>query len=156
MLSQGLATATAPPAIRDISIASIVRLMKPFDASPYSAAITCHLALVESLVCSHRGKAAVEVEHRARRYYISGAVQGVGYRYFAQRTAERLGLAGYAKNLRDGRVEVYAVGPAAMLDEFRTVLNRGPSGSLVSGVADEVAPLDAEHSHGFIIEHGKW
>ena len=48
--------------------------------------------------------------HIARRYFISGIVQGVGFRYFAQDEAERLHLSGYVRNLRDGRVEVYAIG----------------------------------------------
>jgi acylphosphatase len=83
-------------------------------------------------------------------------VQGVGYRYFAQRTAERLSLVGYAKNLRDGRVEVYAAGPASALEKFRAELNRGPRVAVVSGVAEEDAPIDGEYAHGFSIEHGTW
>ena len=62
----------------------------------------------------------------AKRYYVSGMVQGVGYRYFAQRTARGLALAGYTRNLSDGRVEVYAVGPDASLASLRTELMRGP------------------------------
>ena len=53
--------------------------------------------------------ATVGDERIAKRFFASGLVQGVGYRFFARRAAERLGVAGYAKNLRDGRVEVYAV-----------------------------------------------
>ena len=45
----------------------------------------------------------------ARRYFIRGRVQGVGFRDFAQRAAAQLGVSGYARNLDDGRVEVYAV-----------------------------------------------
>jgi len=45
---------------------------------------------------------------QARRYFVSGLVQGVGYRYFTQDAADRLRLTGYVRNLRDGRVEVYA------------------------------------------------
>ena len=59
-------------------------------------------------------------EHKtARRYFVSGTVQGVGYRYFAQRIARRLGVAGFVRNLNDGRVEVYAVGPANRLPELQ-------------------------------------
>ena len=46
----------------------------------------------------------------AKRYFIRGRVQGVGFRYFAQRAAAELGVTGYTRNLDDGRVEVYAVG----------------------------------------------
>lgn len=44
----------------------------------------------------------------ARRFLISGIVQGVGYRYFALRAAKRHGIVGYVRNLHDGRVEVVA------------------------------------------------
>ena len=54
----------------------------------------------------------------ARRWYVRGRVQGVGYRYFAQRAAVSLGLTGYARNLDDGRVEVYAAGPAGKVAEL--------------------------------------
>ena len=54
----------------------------------------------------------------AKRYFIRGRVQGVGFRYFAQREAEQLGLRGYTRNLDDGRVEVYAVGTAEQLADF--------------------------------------
>ncbi|HXK05478.1 MAG TPA: acylphosphatase [Verrucomicrobiae bacterium] len=62
----------------------------------------------------------------ARRWFIGGRVQGVGYRYFAQRSATALELTGYARNLDDGRVEVYAVGPVKKLDEFAGALRQGP------------------------------
>ncbi len=98
----------------------------------------------------------MEAEHRARRYFIRGVVQGVGYRYFAQRAAQRLSLSGYAKNLRDGRVEVYAIGTDATLAMLRAELERGPQLAVVSSVAEEEALLDAEFAHGFSIEHGTW
>jgi acylphosphatase len=46
----------------------------------------------------------------ARKYFVSGEVQGVGYRFFAQRVAARHQVVGYVRNLRDGRVEVLAEG----------------------------------------------
>lgn len=90
---------------------------------------------------------------QSRRYFISGMVQGVGYRYFALRAAERLGVTGYAKNLGDGRVEVYAVGKEQALAKFRTELERGPQGALVSNVSEEDAPLLDPFSKRFSIEH---
>jgi len=95
----------------------------------------------------------VREKQEARRYYVSGMVQGVGYRYFAQRAAGRLGLAGYVKNLRDGRVEVYAVGLAEALAALRGELERGPGGAVVSGVSEETATLDPQFAHNFSIEH---
>ncbi|MFZ3217499.1 MAG: acylphosphatase [Candidatus Acidiferrales bacterium] len=88
----------------------------------------------------------------SRRYVVSGIVQGVGYRYFAMRVAQRLGLAGYARNLPDGRVEVYAVGSAAKLAEFRAELQRGPQAASVSHIAEEDAPLHPEFARGFSVE----
>ncbi len=90
---------------------------------------------------------------QSRRYLICGMVQGVGYRYFALRAAERLGVTGYAKNLRDGRVEVYAVGKEQALAKFRTELERGPQEALVSNVSEEDAPLLEPFSKRFSIEH---
>lgn len=57
---------------------------------------------------------------------ISGRVQGVGYRYFAERWAGELGLTGWVRNLHDGRVEVVAEGPRSKLDEFLGRLKTGP------------------------------
>ena len=90
-------------------------------------------------------------EHR--RYFVSGMVQGVGYRYFARRVAQRLGLSGYARNLPDGRVEVCAVGSASKLAEFRAELERGPQGASVTGVAEEEAASNSEFAKGFLIEY---
>ena len=88
-----------------------------------------------------------------RRFFVSGIVQGVGYRYFAMRMAQRLGLSGYARNLPDGRVEVYAVASASKLGEFRKELERGPQGASVAAVAEEEAPLNPEFVKGFSIEY---
>jgi acylphosphatase len=62
----------------------------------------------------------------ARRYLISGMVQGVGYRAFAERSARETGVTGWARNLDDGRVEVHANGTAGQLDGFEARLRRGP------------------------------
>jgi acylphosphatase len=88
----------------------------------------------------------------AKRYYVSGMVQGVGYRYFAQRTAQRLGIAGYVKNLRDGRVEVYAIAAEAALKALRAELERGPRAAAVSGVNEEEAAVDQNFSQSFSVE----
>jgi len=48
----------------------------------------------------------------ARKFFINGDVQGVGFRFFAQRAAARHQIVGYVKNLDDGRVESLAEGPA--------------------------------------------
>ena len=91
--------------------------------------------------------------HQARRFYVSGIVQGVGYRFFAQRVAERLGIAGYVKNLRDGRVEVYAIGSGEQLRALRDELERGPRAASISGVVEEAAEVLPRYAGGFSIEH---
>jgi acylphosphatase len=88
----------------------------------------------------------------AKRYFVSGMVQGVGYRFFAQRVADEMGIAGYVRNRRDGRVEVYAIAPASSHSAFRAELERGPSGAVVSDIVEEEAPLDGHFTHGFSIE----
>lgn len=71
-------------------------------------------------------------------------VQGVGYRYFAQRAAQRLGVAGYVRNLGDGRVEVYAIGDAGPLAQLRAELERGPRAAQVARVTEEEAAFDPD------------
>jgi acylphosphatase len=89
---------------------------------------------------------------QSKRFLVGGMVQGVGYRYFAMRAARRLGLSGYAKNLADGRVEVYAYGEASKLAELRGELERGPQSASVSGVTEEEVPPKAEFLTGFSID----
>ncbi|MGA8222642.1 MAG: acylphosphatase [Candidatus Acidiferrales bacterium] len=110
-------------------------------------------ALVEFPVRGQRAAPVVHDTQVAKRYYISGLVQGVGYRYFAQRAARRLGLVGYVRNLSDGRVEVYASGDPGALNQFRLELERGPRSAQISGVAEELAALDSEFTRGFTVEY---
>lgn len=65
---------------------------------------------------------------------VSGRVQGVGYRRFAQRRASDLGLAGYAENVSGGKVEVVAEGPRSDLERLLHLLGRGPAHAQVEGV----------------------
>jgi len=91
---------------------------------------------------------------QARRYFVSGIVQGVGFRYFTQHAGERLKISGYVRNLADGRVEVFAIGTAQQLKELRAVLERGPRFSSVSEVLEETASRDPQYESGFVITHG--
>jgi acylphosphatase len=83
----------------------------------------------------------------ARRFLISGRVQGVGFRAFAQRAAYEIGVTGWARNLEDGRVEVYAAGTAKQLDELEARLRQGPAWSEVRGFHTEDAEVST--SDGF-------
>jgi acylphosphatase len=82
----------------------------------------------------------------ARRFFISGEVQGVGFRYFAQRSSARHQVHGYVKNLPDGRVEVLAEGSAKAVNEFRMDLAAGPAYSNVTGVEEIVAEATGRYS----------
>jgi acylphosphatase len=65
---------------------------------------------------------------------VSGRVQGVGFRDFARRSAEKFGVRGYAKNLANGDVEVVAEGDKAALDEFAMLLEHGPPAGRIDHV----------------------
>jgi acylphosphatase len=95
----------------------------------------------------------VHKNNNAKRYYVSGAVQGVGYRYFAERAAAQFGITGYVRNLRDGRVEVYAIGTPDSLASLRQRLERGPIGASVEKVTEEDAPIDPQFQQDFSIEY---
>jgi acylphosphatase len=72
------------------------------------------------------------------RFLVSGVVQGVGFRWYVARHARALGLAGFARNLADGRVEVVAAGTdVADLDRLEALLNVGPAHSAVDRVERE-------------------
>lgn len=69
--------------------------------------------------------------------WVSGTVQGVSYRAYTQREAQRLGLGGYARNLPDGRVEVLACGDEPQVQQLINWLHQGSPKSHVSGVDTE-------------------
>ena len=58
--------------------------------------------------------------------YVSGRVQGVCFRMFTSQQAKLLGLTGWVRNLDDGRVEVFASGEAALIEQLRQWLTHGP------------------------------
>lgn len=91
-------------------------------------------------------------EKQTRRYFVSGTVQGVGFRFFVQRVAHKAGVGGFARNLYDGRVEVLAIGTPAQLAEMRNALERGPRFSSVSGVQELESHSDSRYENGFVIE----
>jgi acylphosphatase len=74
----------------------------------------------------------------ARKFLISGLVQGVGFRYFAQRSAARHQVKGFIRNLPDGRVEAFAQGNERSVEAFKQDLTAGPRFSQVSEVEETV------------------
>lgn len=90
---------------------------------------------------------------QAKRFFVSGSVQGVGFRYFTLDIAERLHLGGYVRNLRDARVEAYAIGTPSQLADFRAALERGPLFARVAEVKEESASVDPRHANEFTIAY---
>lgn len=93
---------------------------------------------------------AIEM-NQACRFVVWGRVQGVGYRDFAQRAANDLRLAGYARNLDDGTVEVYAIGSSQQIDELEQKLRVGPRAADVRAV--ERSEAEMLHYEGFSIRY---
>jgi acylphosphatase len=87
----------------------------------------------------------------ARLYLISGRVQGVGYRFFAEKEGNRLGVRGYVRNLMTGTVEVYAIGKPDVLEQFKRRLAQGPPGARVDRIEETEDHLDDRYSR-FVIE----
>jgi acylphosphatase len=69
----------------------------------------------------------MKLDRERQLVYFTGQVQGVGFRYTARHTASRYAVAGYVRNLPDGRVEVVAEGDAAEIDRFVGELQRNMS-----------------------------
>ena len=92
------------------------------------------------------------METQAKRFFVSGRVQGVGFRFFAERTAASLGVGGYVRNMFDGRVEVYAIGSAAQMDALRNALRRGPRMAAVDRVDEQDADILKDYANVFSIE----
>lgn len=82
----------------------------------------------------------------ARKYVVTGRVQGVGFRFFTENVAHRLGLLGYVKNCADGTVEAYAVGEAAALEEFKRHLSEGPRSARVDNVQEFEEQVNRHYS----------
>jgi acylphosphatase len=88
----------------------------------------------------------------ARRWIVRGQVQGVGFRWFVWREAERLGLCGFVRNLADGSVEVVSHGSDQALDALERVLARGPSMARVENVDRLEAPPELQVPKSFEIK----
>ncbi len=76
----------------------------------------------------------------------------MGYRGFVEHVAGKLGLHGYVRNRRDGRVEVFAMGSPERLGQLRVALERGPMMSDVASLNEEPDAVDARYAGIFTIE----
>jgi acylphosphatase len=81
---------------------------------------------------------------RTVRLRITGRVQGVGYRMWAERTAVQLGISGWVRNRSDGTVELLATGSEGAIAALIRACNEGPRAAVVADVAIE----DAEDGSG--------
>lgn len=84
----------------------------------------------------------------ARRFLVHGRVQGVGFRYFVEHTANDLSLTGYVKNRADGSVEVYANGDLDRLAKLKGLLAEGPRWARVERVDESEAEPEASLTDG--------
>jgi acylphosphatase len=97
---------------------------------------------------------ATEKAIEARRFLVRGRVQGVGFRWFVEREAHILAIAGWVRNNADGSVEVLAQGTRNQLSGLRSRLREGPRAARVDGVEEsEAQPVNGLSS--FRIE-GAW
>ena len=90
---------------------------------------------------------------QTRRYLITGRVQGVGFRWFVEREAALIGVAGWVRNCENGDVEVMATGTQEQHATLRRKLQEGPRAARVDQVRESAAPL--LESQSFRIE-GVW
>jgi acylphosphatase len=74
----------------------------------------------------------------ARRFLVSGRVQGVGYRYFVHDAARREGVTGYVRNVPDGRVEAFVEGELEAVTRVELAIRSGPGGARVEHVDVDV------------------
>lgn len=84
-------------------------------------------------------------------FLVSGRVQGVGFRAFAEREAKALGIRGQVRNLVDGRVELIAEGDGAQIEELKTRLLSGPRLAQVLALEAKII-AGPRHFEGFSIE----
>jgi acylphosphatase len=89
-----------------------------------------------------------------KQFIVRGRVQGVGFRWFVEREAAMLGLAGWVRNNDDGTVEVLASGSDEQLESLRAKLKKGPRAARVDGVEEHAAEAPKELKSFSI--HGAW
>jgi len=87
--------------------------------------------------------------------WVSGRVQGVGFRAFVQYSAARLGLTGWVRNVGEDQVETVAEGPRPVLEQFATEVKAGPPSSYVNEARLEWEPASGEFQH-FDVYRSAW
>jgi acylphosphatase len=90
----------------------------------------------------------------ARRFVVSGRVQGVGFRYFTQEWALREGATGWVRNLPDGRVEAHVEGEAEAVTRVERALRSGPRGARVEKVIVDVEDVSGAYETFTVTSYG--
>jgi len=85
----------------------------------------------------------------ARHVWVRGTVQGVAFRWHTKERARELGLAGWVRNLPDGRVEAWIEGEVPAVEEMLAWLRRGPPSARVAGV--EIVEETSSDAERFVV-----
>ena len=88
-----------------------------------------------------------------RHVFVIGRVQGVAFRWNARARAEELGLAGWVRNLYDGRVEAWVEGDDGAVRSMLAWLEQGPPGARVTGT--QVSEREPAGLSGFEVRRGE-
>lgn len=88
-----------------------------------------------------------------KHVFLSGRVQGVGFRYFVSRNAERLNINGWVRNLKDGRVEAVIEGDPESVDEMLEHLKSGPRSAKVRDMEVDEPAFDDTNYDSFQVKH---
>lgn len=86
--------------------------------------------------------------------FISGKVQGVGFRHNTRKKARQLGISGWVRNLEDGRVEVQASGPEQAISEFMNFCKEGPATAYVKNL-EQAEVTEKPEGNGFTVRPSK-
>ncbi|MCK9266363.1 acylphosphatase [bacterium] len=89
--------------------------------------------------------------------FVTGAVQGVGFRYYTREKAIKSNIFGWVKNLSDGRVEIIAEGDANNIDDFLLSISKGKLGSYISNIEKQDESFTGHFNHFYITynEYGR-
>ncbi len=93
------------------------------------------------------------MEEIGAAWTVLGRVQGVGFRYFVFTTARALGVRGWVRNLRDGSVEVQALGVPVAIRRLEAALREGPGHARVEKLVGMPASGNLEKAEEFTIEY---
>jgi acylphosphatase len=138
--------------LRILAVAAILAAALACDTAcrsqAYTAPATVKTSATSQAATSQASRPTTHSAGRRVHVFVSGQVQGVGFRFFTEAAAGKLGLTGWVRNLPDGRVEAVIEGPpdklAALLDQMR----KGPEHAKVDDLQVKDEPPTGEF-HNF-------